>query len=219
MWPGITDDVRAGFEEHGIDGVPIAITEYNLVAFIDGDEERLMTTALNAFYLAETIGEMASNGVTIANQWNLANGRWSNGSDYGLVDAESLERTPAFYAMVLWSRFGDELVAVDADDRELVLYGGRSADGAVQLLVVNPSDAPATRSITVEPTTGAAATVTADVVRADALDSVAVSFNGSTTPSVELDEPGAVETVAAGEPLVHEFPAHSITLLRWNAAR
>jgi hypothetical protein len=219
VWPGITDDVRAGFEEHGIDGVPIAITEYNLVAFIDGDEERLMTTALNAFYLAETIGEMASNGVTIANQWNFANGRWSNGSDYGLVDAESLERTPAFYAMVLWSRFGEELVAVDADDRELVLYGGRSADGAVQLLVVNPSDAPATRSITVEPSTGVDATVTADVVRADALDSVVVSFNGSTTPSVELDEPGAVETVAAGEPLVHEFPAHSITLLRWNAAR
>ena len=118
--------------------------------------------------------------------------------------------------MVLWSRFGDELVTVDGRDDALVLYGGRSADGAVQLLVVNPSDAPATRSITVEPSTGADGSVTADVVRADALDSVAVSFNGSTTPSVDLDEPGAVETVAAGEPLVHEFPAYSITLLRWN---
>ena len=90
--------------------------------------------------------------MTIANQWNFANGRWSNGSDYGLVDAESLERTPAFEA-------GGGLlmmdVLFDANDREPRLYGGRSADGAVQLLVVNPSDVPATRSITVEPSTGA----------------------------------------------------------------
>ena len=73
-WPRLTSDVRDGFADHGIGDVPIAVTEHNLVAFQDGDDEQLMTMAVNAFYLAETIGQMAANGVSIANQWNLANG-------------------------------------------------------------------------------------------------------------------------------------------------
>ena len=55
--------------------VPIAITEYNMVAFQDGDNDRLMARAINLLYIADTIGQMAENGVTIANQWNLANGK------------------------------------------------------------------------------------------------------------------------------------------------
>ena len=124
-----------------IDDVPIAVTEHNLVAFQDGDDERLMTQALNAFYLAETIGQMAMNGVSLANQWNLANGRADNGTDYGLIDAQTRERSPAYYAMALWSRFGDELVKVEAGPGldAIGLYGGRSLDGSARLLVVNPS--------------------------------------------------------------------------------
>ena len=51
--------------DHGIDGdVPIAVTEHNLVAI----HRRRQRTAdddrrVNAFYLAETIGQMAANGV------------------------------------------------------------------------------------------------------------------------------------------------------------
>ncbi len=79
-WPDITNDVRRGLRRPRHRGdMPIAITEHNLVAFIDNDDEQLMTQAVNAFYLAETIGQMAVNGVTIANQWNLANGRAANG--------------------------------------------------------------------------------------------------------------------------------------------
>ena len=70
------------------------MTEHNLVVFLDGDNEQLMTKAVNAFYLAETIGQMATNGVTIANQWNLANGRGANGTDYGLIDAQTHQRSP-----------------------------------------------------------------------------------------------------------------------------
>ena len=75
-WPDITNDVRQAFADHDIKGgTPIAITEHNLVASIDNDDEQLMAQAVNAFYLAETIGQMAVNGVTIADQWNFANGR------------------------------------------------------------------------------------------------------------------------------------------------
>jgi hypothetical protein len=217
-WPRITDDVRVGFADAGIADVPIAVTEHNLVAFFDGDDERLMTTALNAFYLAETIGQMATNGVTIANQWNVANGRADNGTDYGLVDAETLVRSPAYYAMALWSRFGDELVRVDVGGGvdELMVYGGRTADGSVRLLVVNPTGAPLGATISAEPTVAADA-VTADVVAADALLSTSVTFNGASTPRVDLADPGEVVPLTPSGELSRDFPPYSITLLSWNA--
>ena len=217
-WPRITGDVRDGYADHGIDDAPIAVTEHNLVAFFDGDDERLMTTALNAFYLAETIGEMATNGVTIANQWNMANGRADNGTDYGLVDAETLVRSPAYYAMAMWSRFGDEFVQVEvgAGIDELLVYGGRRADGSVQLLVVNPSGSPLGATVTVEPGVAADA-VTVDVVAAESLLSTSVTFNGASTPRVDLTDPGEVVPLAENGELGRDFPPYSITLLRWDS--
>lgn len=215
-WPRITEDIRDGFTEHGIDAASIAVTEHNAIAFLDADDEALMTTARNAFYLASTIGELALNRVTLANQWNLANGRAENGSDYGLVDVQTLQRSPAYYAMVLWSRAGDELVAMSAtpDLRALRVYATRAGDGSVALLVLNPSSAGVGATVDVEPATRGAS-VSVDVVVADSLSSTAVTFNGSATPSRGLTEPGQVLEVDEDGELRHEFPAHSMTLLRW----
>ena len=218
-WPRITGDIRDAYTDYGIAAdVPIAATEHNLVAFLDGDDEQLMTRAVNAFYLAETIGQMATSGVTIANQWNLANGRGANGTDYGLIDAQTHERSPAYYAMALWSRFGDELVGVDSDPglNGLGLYGGRSPDGSTQLLVVNPSATGFGATIAVEPA-AAPKVVTADVVVADSLLATSVSWNGSPTPSIDLSELSKRLPVTADGELRHDFPAYSITLLSWGA--
>ena len=85
--PTITNDVRAGFADHGIKARCADRSHRAQPRRLhDDDDEQLMTQAVNAFYLAETIGQMAANGVTIANQWNLANGRGANGTDYGLID-------------------------------------------------------------------------------------------------------------------------------------
>lgn len=215
-WPDLTDQLRDGFVDHGIEGTEIAITEHNLVAFIDGDDERLMISALNAFYLAETIGEMAANGVSLANQWNLANGRAANGSDYGLFEATTHERTPAYYAMVLWSRMGDELVPVEAgDDLDgVVLYGGRNADGSTRLLVINPTDEAVDASVALD--TAGDHDVTADVVTARSLDATEVTYNGANDPSIQLSEPGqTVSTTETGERRF-TFAPFSMTLLSWS---
>ena len=138
QWPDITDEVESGYADHGIDpATPITITEHNLIATQDGDNQQFMAKALNAFYLADTIGQMATNGVTMANQWNLANGRAPNGTDYGLVDAQTLQRSPAYYALALWSRVGDELLQVDTDGLDRVqVFGARDANGELQLMVI-----------------------------------------------------------------------------------
>ena len=110
--------------------VPIAITEYNMVAFQDGDNDQLMTRAINLLYIADTIGQMAENGVTIANQWNLANGK--AGQRHGLRHdrhrhGSAATRSAPARAMDL---IGDELLAVDVGiktDTELNAYAGRPA--------------------------------------------------------------------------------------------
>lgn len=216
-WPQITGDLRDGFADHGIEGTPIAVTEHNLVAFMDGDEEKLMTTALNGFYLAETIGEMAANGVSIANQWNFANGRAPNGTDYGLIDTQTSVRSPAYYALALWSRFGEELVRTElgADLDGLVVYGGRRSDGSAVLMAINPTGEPIDATVAVDPAV-ASTTVVADVVQAASAEATSVTFNGSATPSLDLSEPEATLSTDGDGDLAYSFAGYSITLLRWS---
>ena len=217
QWPDITDEVESGYADHGIDpATPIAITEHNLIATQDGDNQQFMAKALNAFYLADTIGQMATNGVTMANQWNLANGRAPNGTDYGLVDAQTLQRSPAYYALALWSRVGDELLQVDTDGLDRVqVFGARDANGELQLMVINSSGSVIDATVSVD-AQHSARSATADVVQAASLESTSVTWNGSATPSEDLSERGqALPLNAAGE-LEHDFPAYSITLVTWH---
>ena len=133
--------------------------------------------------------------------------------------SQTHQRSPAYYAMALWSRFGDELVPVEPDAGlgQLGLYGGRSADGSAQLLVMNPS-AHSVRRHDLASIRRRRRAVTADVVQADvAATRPSVTWNGSATPSIDLTEPGSVLPVTAGGELRHDFPPYSITLLRWNA--
>ncbi|NNE11590.1 MAG: alpha-L-arabinofuranosidase [Ilumatobacter sp.] len=216
-WPDIVDEIRAAFAAHAVAAdTELAVTEHNMVAFLQGDEERHMTSAANAFYLAETIGQFAVNGVSIGNQWLLVNGPLENGTNYALIDPDGMRRLPAYYGMALWARAGDEIVATEVgDDLDgLSVYGLRN-DGQPALLVLNPTDEPAAAEIV---TGSGPATVTADVVRAESLGAFDVTFNGSGRPSTDLTEPAPQAKPTPDGDLEHEFPAFSITLLRWSPA-
>jgi alpha-L-arabinofuranosidase len=196
--------------------VPIAITEFNMVAFQDADNDRLMASALNMLYVADTLGQMAEQGVTIANQWNLANGKAANGTDYGMIDADTGIRNPQYYALALWTRFGDELLATDVGfttETELSAYAGRAEDGTISVLAINKTAEPTTARVRIG---GGAATYTAraDVAAASSLDATTVTLNGSDDPSVDLTEPPAAARGAVGPEFDHTFAPYSVTLLR-----
>jgi hypothetical protein len=208
-WPAISGDVRATFERHHPGrSIPIAVTEHNLVSSLDLDLNASMTTSLNAFYLAETIGQMAMSGVPIANQWNLANGRHENGSDYGLIDADTLSPTPAFHALAAWSHFGEPMLAVDKGGalalRPLRVYA--SADGNdVVAVVVNPvADAIAT-TLVVESATAplAETTIELNVAQSTSLSDIEMTTSSSTI----IAQLGTAETA---------FAPFSITVMRWS---
>jgi hypothetical protein len=125
------------------DDVPIAVTEYNLVSFGDGDTERSMTTALNALYTADSLGQLVDEGVPIANHWNLANGTMETGTDYGLINVDHGGVHPAYEAFRLWGRTGDELLEVDANTADGIrIHATRTDDGTIAIVALNLADEP-----------------------------------------------------------------------------
>ena len=143
LWPEIVRDVRGTLDP----AIPIAVTEYNLVSFEAGDTEQTMTRAMNALYIADTVGQLAANGVQIANQWNLANGTTGSGTDYGMISLEDGSQFPQFEAMSMWSRAGSELIPTALDDDALRVYVTQHDDGRLTVLVLNLSGEEITRTI------------------------------------------------------------------------
>lgn len=148
LWPQLMSDVTAAL---GTD-IPVAVTEYNLVSVRDNDTKLTMTQAMNALYIADSIGQLATHGVTIANQWNLANGLATNGTDYGLIDADDYSRYPQFEALSSWSAVGSDMLPTMVDDDRLRVYATRHDSGARTgdwtLLVINLRDSDVTRTLT-----------------------------------------------------------------------
>ena len=132
-WSALLGTVAAGLPDH----VPLAITEYNLVSVIDNDTDQAMTRVMNGLFIADSIGELAHGGATIANQWNLANGRGASGTDYGLIDVDDASPYPQFEAFAAWSRMGETLFSPITVERRLRVYPSRHADGRWTILVIN----------------------------------------------------------------------------------
>jgi hypothetical protein len=143
LWPGLITDVRTSLAAD----IPIAVTEYNLVSIEARDTEHSMTRAMNALYIADSIGQLARNGVAIANQWNLANGTTDSGTDYGMISLSDGSRFPQFDAMSMWSRAGDVFLTVLADENDLRVYPTLHDDGHLTVLLLNLSGNEISRTI------------------------------------------------------------------------
>jgi hypothetical protein len=216
IWPRMARELNAAFDRYVGRRVPVAVTEYNLVAFQDQDNAQLMRRAANFIYTADTIGQMAEHGVIIANQWNLANGVADNGTDYGLIDSASFAPNPQYYSLALWQRFGAELLAVETvfrADRELSVYAGRAPDGTISLLVINKTDRPITAGVLVAGVTGPLAG-RRDVVAAESLEAQVLSVNGVPNPAGPLDALPGQELGPVSGSFQQSFDPYSVTLLR-----
>ena len=218
-FPGLMTGVRAVLDDQNpTRSVPVAITEYNLFSFADRDTTGMMSRSVNALYVADSIGEMAEEGVTMANQWDLVNGTTGSEGDYGLLDPETSEPMPQYYALALWSKFGGQLLPISVGfDTEFTLsaHAGRDDRGTITLLVVNKTDVAQTASIDLE---GSTATYSAkqDVVTTEALDATSVDYNGSTARPTDLATlPAQNLGSIKGGMMTHSFDPFSITLLQF----
>ncbi|MCB8977288.1 MAG: alpha-L-arabinofuranosidase [Ardenticatenaceae bacterium] len=216
-WPAVIADVQAAFDEYANGrSVPVAITEYNLFSVQDQDNGQLMTRLVNALYTADTVGQMMSNGVQIAAQWDLANGQAGNGSDYGLIHAETYDPYPQYYTYVLWSRFGAEMLPVLNPlpaDTTLSIYAGRIDENTVSILAINKTADPLETAIQLE-NSPAIASGLVDILTGDSLEATAITFNGNSSPAADFSDAPSEPLTINSDPFTFTFPPYSITLLR-----
>lgn len=194
LWPTVLADVALALG----DAAPVAVTEYNLVAVPDGDDDATMTQAMNALYIAETIGWLAAGGVEIANQWNLADGIHPNGTSYGLFSTDDDHRFPQFHAIEMWSRAGSTLLEPLVDSR-IRIYPTRHDDGRITVLAVN---------------TAGAATYRFEVSGAASGHRAALTSVGADDPTALVMARSDVRDLGPVDQVFDvEFPAYSINLI------
>ena len=217
-WRDVVDQAsRALADRNPGRTVPIAVTEFNLVSGVYGDEDGTMAEAVNVFYTADSLGQMALHGVSMANHWVLVNGVTESGSDYGIIDLVAGNVNPPYFALALWSRMGDELLPVDVgydEQAELSAYAGRASDGTITLLVLNKTSEPIEASVEF---VGASTSYDGgvDVASANSMDAQDMLFNGSgdTTAALAADGPAtSIGPIGAGSTPMRFDPV-SMTLV------
>jgi len=215
-WHETMTDYTAALDAEGLADIPVAVTEYNMVAWHDADTDALMSRALNLFYLTDSIGEMAVSGVEMAAQWDMYGVPVSSGANYGMVHQDTAQVLPAFYSLRLWSLMGDTLVPVAVSD-DLTAFASTSADGGVQILVMNTTSSAQTVTLRVDGIDGDHRLLE-DRADADSLRSKVVRYNGAEAPTVLDIDPAPIDLGIVGDTFDHTFPAVSVTVLRLEPA-
>lgn len=219
-WPEMRADLDAAFDAFaGGRRAPVAATEYNLVSVQDQDNAQLMTRAINALFLADSIGQAIQRGYAMFNQWDLANGRAGNGTEYGLMHEDNdFYRAPQYYAFPLWARFGQTMLPItttlDAATQAAV-YAGRVNSTTLSVLAINKLAAPITATISTGE--GAIADGLVYEVHAASPAAQAVTFNGVGDPSNDLSEPPTAVGAVNGE-LTLTLAPWSMTLVHLKLA-
>jgi hypothetical protein len=217
IWPHMMEAVTHSYARYANGRqAPVAVTEYNIVANQELDTDRLMRRAVNALYTADSIGQFAEQGVTIANHWNLANGLAENGTDYGMIDVKTGALNPQYFGLLLWKHFGDQLLPVKsafAPDTTLSVYAGRTPEGDVTLLAINKTTSPVRASLLLE---GAdtAFRGRVDTLTAETLDAFEVRLNGKLASIDALDVASSQSKERFERETEQIFAPLSITLLR-----
>jgi alpha-L-arabinofuranosidase len=216
QWRTIRTDLDGAFDAFASERrAPVAVTEYNLISVQDQDNAQLMTRAINALFLADSIGQAIQQGFAMFNQWDLANGRASNGTEYGLMHEDNnFYRAPQYYAFPLWARFGKNMLPVtttlDAATQASV-YAGRIDATTFSVLAINKMATSITATVAVED--GAIVGGIVYEVRAASPSAQSVLYNGSAMPSDDLSEPPMAIDAVNGELTVVLAP-WSITLIQ-----
>jgi alpha-L-arabinofuranosidase len=219
LWKDVFEKTFAAMDRLGARRrVPIAVTEYNMAAFQDLDNAQLMTRAANGLFIADMIGQMAFHGASIANQWNLANGRAGNGTDYGLIDASNGKRAPQFYALKLWTSVGNTLLPVTSplpDATTLSTYATRHADGSYSIMAINKTGAPIDVRIDLAGVTKPMQ-VSADVLEAESLETTDVLYNERVNAQPDFSNAPSKALGTSNGPFDYSVPKYSVTVIRFK---
>lgn len=222
VWDEIMADLEESFDKHAAGRrIPVAVTEYNSFSVEDRDTGQFMTRAVNMLFMADTLGQMMENGFAMANQWDLANIPAWNGTDYGMIHADTYGRYPQYYTFALWSQFGNVMFPVESEHdagEELSVYAGMTEAGTISIFAINKTSEPIDTTILIEGLTAPVAAAAANVVQAESWDSQIVTLNGVENPVVDFSDAPPLPLDSLTNPLSYQFEPYSITLLQVELA-
>ncbi|MEJ2749867.1 MAG: hypothetical protein P8183_18455, partial [Anaerolineae bacterium] len=116
----------------------------------------------------------------------------------------------------LWAGFGSQMLPVTSSFNAattLSVYAGKVDPWTASVLAINKTGSAVTADIHIEGAPSLLLNGTADVVRANSLDSQTVTFNGVSNPSDDLSNAPPQSLTVLTNPLPYTFPPYSITLL------
>jgi alpha-L-arabinofuranosidase len=200
--------------------IPVVVNEFDIIPpWGKTDTVNYMNKFVDAFFIADSIGQAAIYGVDMLAHWDLMNGKSdAYGNEFGLMKADgSNDRQPKYWVYPLWSRFGSALLPVTNSTNpatELSVYAGRLENGSFTLLVLNKTaswvDAEIVYSGIAQISGGLV-----DVLTASSLDALEVAFNGVANPSDDLtDAPSGRLPASETNLFRYSFTPLSITLIR-----
>lgn len=220
-WQPILNDVDTAFAQHaGGRDVPYAVTEFNLFSVQDLDNGQWMKKAVNALFMADTLGQMMAKGFDIANQWDLMNGQAGNDTDYGLMNADTYARAPQYYVYPLWARFGSEMIPVTNPENAattLSVYAGWVDANTLSVLAINKTGNAIPANLAINGISGISSGLV-DVLAATSLDATSVTFNGSSNPSDDLSNAPSAALSDTTLPVSYTFAPYSVTLIRMDVS-
>jgi hypothetical protein len=216
MWGSMMNIVQAGFDQYaGGRRVPVAVTEYNLFSVEGMDPGQWMSRAVNGLFIADSLGQMMLHGFAMAHQWDIAHAEGSTPPGYGLMQASTYSRSPQYYALHIWSHFGDTMLPVNNPlpaDTQLSVYAGRVDGNTLTFLAINKTGSSIETQIELVGVTEVAGGQVYSI-QANSLDDMAVTYNGVSNPSNDLSNaPPTILSPASGT-LAYTFNPYSITLL------
>jgi hypothetical protein len=135
---GTTRRVRA-LREHvkSVTGrdIPLAFTEMNLSDNWREGGEGSGESFSAGLWMAESLGQMAEAGVAMVNIWNAR-----TNDSLGLIGVPAEDKRPTFYAVQMYSDYGDRIVPLASHVGNITAHAARnSRTGAVTIVLVNRS--------------------------------------------------------------------------------
>ncbi|MGH7739638.1 MAG: hypothetical protein ACREL1_05775 [bacterium] len=128
-------------------GIPIALTEFNMVNATPPETTEL----LNGLFTAEVLGDSMKVGYAATDFWDWKNGLDKKlGGDHAMLassDPSAVEGAPraTYYTYALYhDAFGSRLIGADSSDPQVKVYASRFSGGQMGLIVVNEDGRPRT---------------------------------------------------------------------------
>lgn len=199
-WDPMLGDLRDMIRQTAGRDIPIGVTEFNANWSKQAGGEATPDSIPGALWLADVLGRMITNRVTIGTHFALQSGPVLGA--WGLMDRAALR--PQFYVYPIYARFGRELVYASAGGDggahpTVSAYAALGEGGALTVLVINRSAAAADFTLALANHPGGAA----EFYRLDA-ERVAAGTAAEPAGTVELSDGAALAV-----------PPLSMTLYIW----